>query len=291
MIRDNQILIIHKVPTPGTFASQDRSLEIILALLVVFVVVGLIMQAGKPTKQQVRTQSNIDQMRPLRVKWLLDEGVSGPILSQASDGHVLGQGSKGQAYLFRPSYTSGMLLDHASVIGVDVVEDGITVTPAGRGRQIGSAIVGGAIAGRAGAVIGGLGTSKTSQEHVNKVLLRLSLNDARWSLIEITFLDAPGSGLPKNNPAYLKARTDAFGWCAKIESAVRASSETVAPVTTTPSGDPTATPTQGTQNNLSGSSDNDLLGKLERLIKMKEAGHLSESEFEAQKNIILGRDS
>lgn len=266
-------------------------MEIILALLVVFVVVGLIVQAGKPTKQQAKAQSDIDQMRPLRVKWLLDEGVSGPILSQAGDGHTLGQGSKGQTYLFRPSYTSGMLLDHTSVVDVDVVEDGITVTPAGRGRQIGSAIVGGAVAGGAGAVIGGLGTSKTSREHVNKVLVRLSLNNARWSLIEITFLDVPGSGLPKNNPAYLKARTDAFGWCAKIKSAVQASSEKVEQPSTAPSDDAIAIPPQGTQNNLSASSDNDVLGKLERLVKMKEAGHLSDSEFEAQKNIILGRDS
>lgn len=266
-------------------------MEIILALLVVFVVVGLIVQAGKPTKKQVETQSIIDQMRPLRVKWLIDEGVSGPILNPAGDGHALGQGSKGQAYLFRPSHTSGMTLDHTSVIGVDVVEDGITVTPAGRGRQIGSAIVGGAVAGGVGAVIGGLGTSKTSREHVNKVLVRLSLNNARWSLIEVTFLDVPGSGLPKNNPAYLKARTDAFGWCAKIESAVRVSSEKVAPQSATPSGAAIAVPTQGTQNNLSASSDNDVLGKLERLVKMKEAGYLSESEFEAQKSKILGRDS
>lgn len=266
-------------------------MEIILALLVVFVVIGLIVQAGKPTKQQVKTQSNIDQMRPLRMKWLLDEGVNGPILSQASDGHMLGQGSKGQTYLFRPSHTSGMLLDHTSVIDVDVVEDGITVTPAGRGRQIGSAIVGGAVAGGAGAVIGGLGTSKTSREQVNKVLVRLSLNHARWSLIEIPFLDVPGNGLPKNNPAYLKARTDAFGWCAKIKSAVHDSNEKLERPSTAPSGGAIASPTQGTQDNLSSSADNDVLGKLERLVKMKEAGHLSNSEFETQKNIILGRDS
>lgn len=266
-------------------------MEIILPLLVVFVVIGLFVQAGKPSKQEVKTQSIVDQMRPLRMKWLLDEGVSGPILSQAVDGHVLGQGSKGQAYLFRPSYTSGMALDHTSVIGVEVVEDGITVTPAGRGRQVGSAIVGGAVAGGTGAVIGGLGTSKTSREHVNKIHVRLSLDNARFSLIEITFLNAPGNGLPKNNPSYLKARTDAFGWCAKIESAIRASSQNVEQQSTAPSGSPSTISTQRTQEALSPSSDNDVLGKLERLVKMKEAGHLNDSEFEAQKRIILGHDS
>lgn len=97
--------------------------------------------------------------------------------------------------------------DYKDILASEVIIDGETVTKTSRSSQLGGALIGAALTGGVGAIIGGLSGVKTSQEKVQKVQLKLIVNDIKNPIVLISFLDSPRS-ISKKDEKYLKAEKD-----------------------------------------------------------------------------------
>ena len=85
--------------------------------------------------------------------------------------------------------------DVNEVIGYEVLEDGKTITSGG----LGSAILGGALFGGAGAIVGSITGGKTTSRKVNSLRLKLTLNNIVEPVLYIDFL-----------PGILSYKSDSF---------------------------------------------------------------------------------
>lgn len=83
------------------------------------------------------------------------------------------------------------------LVSAEVVKDGAVVTKADRGSQAAGALVGAAVMGGAGAVIGGLSAKTTSSKDVSRVSVRLTLDDAKHPLHSLTFYKKDPAARPE----------------------------------------------------------------------------------------------
>ena len=74
------------------------------------------------------------------------------------------------------NYKDSKLINFSDILSCEIIKDGITVTKTSRGSQIVGTVIGGAIMGGAGAIIGGLSGKKTSSEKLSYVILQLGIN-------------------------------------------------------------------------------------------------------------------
>ncbi|MFD2117273.1 hypothetical protein ACFSTH_13065 [Paenibacillus yanchengensis] len=73
------------------------------------------------------------------------------------------------------------------ILQLEILSDGSSITKTSRKGQFGGAIIGGALAGGVGAIIGGTGASQTTKEMVKKIQLRIIVNNSFKTYYEITF--------------------------------------------------------------------------------------------------------
>ena len=69
------------------------------------------------------------------------------------------------------------VVNFTDIIGVEIIEDGSTISKKSTTRTIGGAIVGGVLAGGAGAIIGGLSGSSTHKNKVSSVTVKILLRN------------------------------------------------------------------------------------------------------------------
>ncbi|MFJ4208536.1 SHOCT domain-containing protein [Paenarthrobacter sp. NPDC089675] len=171
------------------------------------------------------------------------------------------------AYAEAPNYLA-KFVEARKLISVTVYEDQRSITHTHRGRQIGAAYIGNKVAGSAGAVIGALGARSHSEDQVNRVTLRIELEDATKPVLDVEFLRAPA---PRASSFHEKANREARTWSSLITAMIRSIDE--------------ATPHPiSPEMEVSGSR----LEMLEKLATLKERGTLTQEEFEAEKARILG---
>ena len=84
------------------------------------------------------------------------------------------------------------VFSYRDIFSSEIFEDGSTVTRTSRTSQLGGALVGGILLGGVGAIVGGL-TAKTKQGNVEKVVLRLVVNDTQAPIHDITFQNIEAS--------------------------------------------------------------------------------------------------
>ena len=104
----------------------------------------------------------------------------------------------GYWYLIKKKDNSNVPVFHArEIIDYELIEDGDTVIKGGLGR----AIVGGALLGDIGAIVGGTTGTRKSKTTVNTMKLRISLNNKYHTYTDIDFL--PGvQNVKKNSLTY-----------------------------------------------------------------------------------------
>ena len=79
-------------------------------------------------------------------------------------------------------------------------------------QALGGALVGGALAGGVGAIVGGLSANKTGSETVQQLSLLLVVDDIVTPVYEINFVHAYTPPLPKSSHIYQEARSKATKW-------------------------------------------------------------------------------
>lgn len=107
------------------------------------------------------------------------------------------------------------------VLSSEIVEDGTSVTRTSRGSQVLGAVVGGALLGGAGAVVGGLSASSTTSERVHRVELSVTVNDIARPVRTVSLL-LESRGISTRERAYLTARSEANEWHALFSRVIQA---------------------------------------------------------------------
>lgn len=79
-------------------------------------------------------------------------------------------------------------INASQLISAELIIDNQTILNTSRTSQIGGALVGGMVAGGIGAIVGGLSGSKIKNENVNRVDMRIRVEDIDNPLIKINFL-------------------------------------------------------------------------------------------------------
>lgn len=105
-------------------------------------------------------------------------------------------------------------IDFNDVLEVSIYEDGGLVSTVSRGSQVAGALVGGAIAGGVGAIIGGLSGKSKSDEVSNKLSLLIVINDIKDSYHEIAFSLVSRQ---KNSEVYQERRSELNKWFSKFK--------------------------------------------------------------------------
>lgn len=75
------------------------------------------------------------------------------------------------------NHSSKQVFNFADVIGVELIEDGSTISKKSATRTVGGAIVGGVLAGGAGSIVGGLSGSSKQKNKVSSVSVKILLRN------------------------------------------------------------------------------------------------------------------
>jgi hypothetical protein len=104
------------------------------------------------------------------------------------------------------------------LISAEIYEDGDTIMSSARGRTVGGAIVGGLLAGGAGAVVGGLSGKKRSAATVRNIDLRITVNDTRAPTITIPFMPCE---VERTHPIYAESSKPARDWHGRLSILIK----------------------------------------------------------------------
>lgn len=74
------------------------------------------------------------------------------------------------------------------IIEIELIEDGNSIIKTSRGNQVGGALVGAAVAGGVGAIIGGLSAKGVQQGTVTQLSLKIIVNNIKNPVVFINYL-------------------------------------------------------------------------------------------------------
>ena len=164
------------------------------------------------------------------------------------------------------------VIAYADLLSVAVVTDGKMIFEKSTMRTIGGTLVGGALMGGAGAVVGGLSGSSTIGEKIGKVSVKFVLRDISEPSFEILFL---------NMMPIKPSDADYY----KVERALRIATE-IKDLTSIVIDEIDRSENAKTANTPQQSSSS-VADELAKLADLKAKGILTEAEFDAQKSKLL----
>lgn len=110
------------------------------------------------------------------------------------------------------------IINYNDILSSELFIDNDTITKTSRMSQAGGTLVGAALLGGVGAVIGGLSGTKTSSDMVKRIDLRLVINDMANPTYDINFLNIQTK---KNSLIYNDSLNKARHWSGIIDIVIR----------------------------------------------------------------------
>lgn len=165
-------------------------------------------------------------------------------------------------------------IGYKDIISVSYIENGGTISSKSTGRTVGGAVVGGVIAGGAGAIVGGLSGDEKHSKSVSEIAVKLLLRSSSNTSFTITIYK--GQPLKTKDDAARQKYEKYANSAQKIKDLISVIIDKV---------DRSITPQQTTRaqsNNLS------VADELTKLADLKTKGFLTDAEFNAQKQVLLG---
>lgn len=157
------------------------------------------------------------------------------------------------------------IFSYDDILQLEILSDGSSITKTSRKGQIGGAIVGGIIAGGVGAIIAGTGASKTTEEMVKKIQLRIVVNNSQKTYYEVTFQKFDDAKL-KDNSDY----KEVLHWYNLLAYIIKNDSEN---------------DKMNESRNVSNVSD-----EIMRISELHDKGIITKEEFETLKNAIITKE-
>lgn len=154
-----------------------------------------------------------------------------------------------------------MLIPFDDILMVEIVVDNASVTRTSRKSQLGGALLGGAIAGGVGAIIGGTSGSQVTTDKMNQIELLITVNDVNKPHRTMTFYrEGLGEHMAQH---YMKICKE---WYSILTHIIKEDDKKIESNTDT---------------------HNNMVQKLKELQELKVEGILTDEEFNTQKNKIL----
>jgi hypothetical protein len=100
-------------------------------------------------------------------------------------------------------------LPYSSLIESELMENGNTLTKSSRGEQVAGAVIGGALAGGVGAIIGGLSGKKTSSDIIKTLQIKITANDIN-SPVHSFYIKDSSNEYTKDSPIYNQLYDNAY---------------------------------------------------------------------------------
>lgn len=174
------------------------------------------------------------------------------------------------------------IIDFADVRSVEIIEDGTTVMSRSMGRTVGGAIVGAILAGKAGAIVGGLSGDTKKKRFISSIDVLLKLRDLSEPTYTINCFNAQEMCKKKevkvDDPLHKDILSDAYKDADRIAELVgviidsyEGLEDDVMPWSAYPE---------------STASD---IEALEKLASLKERGLITDSEYESMKAKIISK--
>jgi len=113
------------------------------------------------------------------------------------------------------------------IIEIELIEDGNSIIKTSRGNQVGGALVGAAVAGGVGAIIGGLSAKGVQQGTVTQLSLKIIVNNIKNPVVFINYLSVGKNkeGIKKTSEQYKRANKLATHWHGVLSVMIRRADE------------------------------------------------------------------
>ncbi|MGL5655887.1 MAG: SHOCT domain-containing protein [Fusobacteriaceae bacterium] len=158
------------------------------------------------------------------------------------------------------------IIDYKDIVSVELVQNGTIVSKTSKSSQLGKAAVGGVLFGGAGAVIGALSGNKKNVENVSKVQAKLTIQDLKMPIFNVTFMDA---NFKKDGFFHKAMIQKAEEWIGIISAMIKKAEQDII-----------------YQSQGSNTASN-YVDEIERLHSLKEKGIITEEEFNKKKAELL----
>jgi hypothetical protein len=115
-------------------------------------------------------------------------------------------------HLFTISNNNCKSYNFDDLIQSEIIIDNLSVTKTNRGKQVIGSVIGGAIAGIGGMVIGGLSSEQITTEKIKNIELKLTLNDINNPIFKINFTPPLVKAISKDLPQIKNAINSIERW-------------------------------------------------------------------------------
>ena len=167
------------------------------------------------------------------------------------------------------------------IISVEVLEDNTLLSSKSTTRSIGGALLGGALAGSAGMVVGGLSGDSVQKKKVSKVSVKIRIRDFSTPSLMITCFDA----LKLTGHKEIKTTDNLYGQTYKDELQ---NAQKIADYVSVIIDEVDRIEKQSLSAQPSSAKESTVADELAKLAKLKADGILTDEEFQTQKAKLLG---
>jgi hypothetical protein len=159
-------------------------------IILVGIFVAAIYLSGEDSKKKSKIQNDkINKLNELKIQ-IKDFTITQKFQSKDFNSSILlDEESKKVCFIFTNN-NSPEIYDYKDILESEILEDGITITNTSRTSQLGGALVGGILAGGVGVVVGGLSGKKSTEREINKIDLKVVVNNTKSPNKIINFLTA-----------------------------------------------------------------------------------------------------
>jgi len=159
-------------------------------------------------------------------------------------------------------------ISYKDILSSELFEDGQTITKTARGSQAAGAAIGGLLFGGIGAVVGGLSGTQVQNSKVNRIELRLVVNDSLDPIHNICFFDGVAN---RDSARYKIASEMARQWQVRLDVLIKRADDEM----------------RALEQPLVPSTPISIADELEKLAGLKSQGILTNEEFLMQKEKLL----
>lgn len=179
-------------------------------------------------------------------------------------------------------------ISFSDIIGVELVEDGNTISKKSTTRSIGGAIIGGVLAGGAGSIIGGLSGSTTQKNTVSSLSVKILLRNIENPNLVITCFDAQKMTIGRKKSIKTEGETESYIYkiCKKNADEIKDLTSIIIDKCDRKA-EPNNQIIEPKPSIVEPKSTNLIADELMKLNELKEKGIITEDEFLVQKQKIL----
>lgn len=164
------------------------------------------------------------------------------------------------------------------ILSVEYIENTTTVASKSSARTIGGAVVGGVIAGGAGAIVGGLSGDTMINKNVSLMQVKIGIRNIQEPSVNITLF---GNGIGRGYDSNGSISEDYYVLYKKMANDIVDSLSVIIDIID-----------KEEKNNIvqvTESGSQSIADELFKLVKLKEIGAITENEFEEQKQKLLNK--